>query len=132
MVRRAGVFPVLGGPTFTRHASLLRWSIWSPHVIRRPGQCAHSRYPQRGIGTRLVLVCPGCRPGELCVSCVSDGACGAAECRWWRIFSTQHWWSGGLMVKGISGYALLVSRLILGFIFVMHGWQKLRVTELVR
>ncbi len=32
------------------------------------------------------------------------------------------------MVKGINGYALLVSRLILGFIFVMHGWQKLRVT----
>ncbi|MBD0022099.1 DoxX family membrane protein [Gordonia pseudamarae] len=28
------------------------------------------------------------------------------------------------MVKGINGYAHLVTRLILGFIFVMHGWQK--------
>lgn len=28
------------------------------------------------------------------------------------------------MVKGINGYAHLVARLILGVIFVMHGWQK--------
>lgn len=32
------------------------------------------------------------------------------------------------MFKSINGYALLVSRLILGFIFAMHGWQKLRET----